>query len=89
MTKFHGVIPAVITPFSQDYEVDIEGLRENIRFLIEKKVHGIMVNGCTGEAASLNREERIKVMRARNLFQSASYTIGRFSSTKNIYIAQF
>lgn len=57
-----GVIPAVLTPFDDSGKLDIEGLKKNLRFLINKKVHGVMVNGSTGEAASLSREERVQVI---------------------------
>lgn len=60
--KLKGIIPAVITPFTEDGKLDEAALRENLRFLIEKGVHGLMVNGSTGEAASLSPEERKKIV---------------------------
>ncbi|GAI04654.1 unnamed protein product, partial [marine sediment metagenome] len=53
----------MITPFTEKGEVDIEGIVENVEFLTKSGVHGIVVNGCTGEAVSLTREERTKVIR--------------------------
>lgn len=58
-----GVIPAVITPFDEAGKLDLKGLQINLRFLMNQKVHGVMVNGCTGEAASLSREERVQVIK--------------------------
>jgi len=60
MLKFKGIIPAVLTPFNNKGEFDEEAQRENLRFLIENGVHGLMVNGSTGEAENLSREERRK-----------------------------
>ena len=49
-----GVLPALITPFTKDNEVDEEGLRQNIEFLIEGGVSGIVPCGTTGESATLS-----------------------------------
>jgi 4-hydroxy-tetrahydrodipicolinate synthase len=64
-TSLHlkGVIPALISPFDDAGRLNIDGLKENLWFLINKNVHGVMVNGCTGEAASLSREERVQVIK--------------------------
>ncbi len=58
----NGVLPAIITPFTRDNKVDIEGLRQNIEFLIENGVSGIVPCGTTGESATLSFEEHKKVI---------------------------
>lgn len=57
-----GVLPALITPFTKDNKVDKEGLRQNIGFLIENGVSGIVPCGTTGESATLSIEEHEKVI---------------------------
>lgn len=57
-----GVLPAIITPFTKENKIDKEGLRQNIEFLIEKGVSGIVPCGTTGEAATLSIEEHEKVI---------------------------
>lgn len=57
-----GVLPAIITPFTKDNEIDKEGLRQNIEFLIENGVSGIVPCGTTGEAATLSIKEHEKVI---------------------------
>lgn len=57
-----GVLPALITPFTKDNKVDEEGLKQNIRFLIENGVSGIVPCGTTGESATLSIEEHEKVI---------------------------
>lgn len=57
-----GVLPALITPFTEDNEVDKEGLSQNIEFLIENGVSGIVPCGTTGEAATLSIQEHEKVI---------------------------
>jgi 4-hydroxy-tetrahydrodipicolinate synthase len=56
--KLKGIIPAVLTPFTEDGKLDEEGLRQNLNFLIKSGVHGLMVNGTTGEATNLSAKER-------------------------------
>lgn len=62
-TDLRGVIPAVVTPFTDDGEVDETALRRLTDHLIESGVHGILTNGGTGEFPSLTREERQRVTR--------------------------
>ena len=62
-TEFKGIIPAVITPFTQEGKLDEDTLRDTIRFLIDSRVYGLMVNGSTGEAANLSSEERKRVIK--------------------------
>ncbi len=57
-----GVLPALITPFTEDNRIDKEGLRQNIEFLVENGVTGIVPCGTTGEAATLSIEEHEKVI---------------------------
>ena len=57
-----GVLPAIITPFTKDNEIDREGLQQNIGFLIENGVSGIVPCGTTGESATLSIEEHEKVI---------------------------
>lgn len=61
---FEGVLPAIITPFRRNsaMDVDLEGLRSNIEFLIDQGVHGIVPCGSTGESATLSFEEHDRVI---------------------------
>ncbi len=57
-----GVLPAIITPFTKENEIDREGLQQNIEFLIEGGVSGIVPCGTTGESATLSIKEHEKVI---------------------------
>ncbi len=57
-----GVLPALITPFTEDNEIDQDGLRRNIEFLIDGGVSGIVPCGTTGESATLSIREHEKVI---------------------------
>jgi 4-hydroxy-tetrahydrodipicolinate synthase len=61
---FKGVLPAIITPFKDNPErdLDIEGLRSNIGYLLSQGVHGVVPCGSTGESATLTFEEHEKVI---------------------------
>lgn len=60
--KFQGCYVAIVTPFLQDGSVDEEGLRENIEFLINNGVAGIVPCGTTGESATLSWDEHLRVV---------------------------
>jgi len=59
---FEGVIPAMVTPFKEDFSVDYEGISKNLDYL-EKHVNALVPAGTTGEAATLSYEEHIEVVR--------------------------
>ncbi|WP_290623558.1 MULTISPECIES: 4-hydroxy-tetrahydrodipicolinate synthase [unclassified Archaeoglobus] len=59
---FEGVIPAMVTPFREDFSVDFEGIAKNLDYL-EKHVDALVPAGTTGEAATLSYEEHVDVVR--------------------------
>jgi 4-hydroxy-tetrahydrodipicolinate synthase len=62
MKKFEGTYVVSVTPFTQEDELDLEAFRNNIDFYIDNEVHGIAINGSTGEFASQSLEELKKGM---------------------------
>lgn len=62
--RFEGIFPAMIAPFKDDGKLDIEGIKVNVKFLMDAGCRGIVCNGSTGEAVNLSREERKDVIRA-------------------------
>jgi N-acetylneuraminate lyase len=61
MKKLEGIIPALLTPFDSDGNVNEKETRKLIRFLIDKGSAGFFVCGSTGEGLLLSMEERKKV----------------------------
>ncbi|WP_456478726.1 4-hydroxy-tetrahydrodipicolinate synthase [Geoglobus ahangari] len=59
---FEGIIPALVTPFKENFDVDFEGIAKNLDYL-EKHVDALVPAGTTGEAATLSYEEHIEVVR--------------------------
>ncbi len=64
MTEIRGLLTAMATPFDESGAVDEAAARRLARDVIEKGSHGIVVAGSTGEAATLNDEEHISLLRA-------------------------
>jgi 4-hydroxy-tetrahydrodipicolinate synthase len=60
--KFEGTIVAMVTPYTKNDKIDEEGIRENINYLIEKGVSGILAAGTTGESATISHDEHRKLV---------------------------
>ncbi len=58
---FKGSIPAVITPFQKNKEINFDDLSEHINFLILEGSHGLVSCGTTGESPTLDHDEHKKV----------------------------
>jgi len=56
-----GVIPALTTPFKEDRSLDIGGYERLVEAVIGDGVHGLLVNGCTGESWAVTDDERAQV----------------------------
>src|ERR671933_2611894 len=60
--SFHGVLPALITPFTEDGgAVDEAALAANVERLIAAGVGGLVPGGSTGEFTTLSNAERRRV----------------------------
>lgn len=91
-TLFTGVCTALITPFKNG-EIDYPSLKRLIEFQIEQGVDALLVNGTTGESATLSECEK------RELISFAVREVGRRvpiiagtgsnSTQKSIHLSQF
>ena len=60
-----GLLPAIVTPFTEGGEIDHESLARQCRWLADVEgVTGLVCNGHAGEGLSLTEEERVAVVRA-------------------------
>ena len=57
-----GIIPAIVTPFTKDKQVNEKVLRELINYLINNGVHGIFILGSQGEFYALEKQEKKRIM---------------------------
>jgi 4-hydroxy-tetrahydrodipicolinate synthase len=60
---FKGCYTALITPFTDDYKVDYEGLTQLVEFQISQGVSGILVAGTTGESPTLSWSEHEDIIK--------------------------
>lgn len=60
---WRGYIPATVTPFDRDLELDRSGFQEMLEWLVEEGMHGLVIAGSSGEWPSLTGEERIDLFR--------------------------
>lgn len=61
-SKFHGVVPAMATPFTDDHRLDEARVAELIEGYIRAGVHGISVAGSQGEFFALETDEHIRLL---------------------------
>ena len=54
---FKGSMPALITPFTPDGELDLDTLKKFVEWQIEQGSHGLVPVGTTGESPTLSHEE--------------------------------
>ncbi|MGZ5502815.1 MAG: 4-hydroxy-tetrahydrodipicolinate synthase [Halobacteriota archaeon] len=60
--KFEGVYCAMVTPFTDKDEIDVEGMRSNIAYLQKGGVSGLVPCGSTGESSTLTFDEHKKLI---------------------------
>lgn len=60
MFQMYGVVPPMITPFSENGEVDIDALKNLVHFL-RNHVDGLFINGSYGGGVLMTEEERMTV----------------------------
>lgn len=58
MKELIGTGVALITPFKNDFSVDVEGLKKVVNFNIENGINYLVVLGTTAESATLSKEEK-------------------------------
>lgn len=62
-SSIRGSLAPVVTPFTADGAVDLDGLRRLVRWQRESGSHGISIGGSTGEPSAQTVAERIAAMR--------------------------
>ncbi|GLZ41344.1 4-hydroxy-tetrahydrodipicolinate synthase [Actinokineospora sp. NBRC 105648] len=62
--QIKGSIAPVVTPFTAEGAVDLDGLRRLVRWQLDSGSHGISIGGSTGEPSAQTVAERIAAMTA-------------------------
>lgn len=60
--KIEGTWTALITPFTKDDVIDIDGFKKNIEFQIKEGITGVLAVGTSGESPTLSWEEHNKAI---------------------------
>lgn len=60
--KITGIFNILATPFTADYAVDYDSLKNLVKFQMDKGAHGLTILGVMGEAAKLSVDERKSIM---------------------------
>ena len=76
MKKLYGVITAMTTPFDENGQLDLEALRNQTLFLINKGVHCLYPCGTTGEMYLMSSKERELV--AETVVKTADHRVTVF-----------
>lgn len=62
MLKPEGIIVPIITPMTEDEEINEKELRNQINRMISSGIHGIFCLGTNGESYALSEEEKLRVI---------------------------
>lgn len=59
-----GSIPALITPFTQSGDIDLESFKNLLSWHVDKGSHGLVICGTTGESPTVTDEEHLILAKA-------------------------
>ncbi|MDG1041178.1 MAG: 4-hydroxy-tetrahydrodipicolinate synthase [Polaribacter sp.] len=62
MQKFVGTGVALVTPFTSEKNVDFDALKKLVAFNIDNGINYLVINGTTGESATITTEEKIAII---------------------------
>ena len=63
IVSWQGVYPALLTPFDQSGELDLDMFDRNLQAQLQAGVHGLIVGGSLGEASTLTLAEKEKLVK--------------------------
>ena len=56
--EWKGVFPALLTPFNEKDELDLDMYEKNLATQVAAGVHGIIIGGSLGEASTITEKEK-------------------------------
>jgi 4-hydroxy-tetrahydrodipicolinate synthase len=62
--SFGRVLTAMVTPFTADGDLDLDGAQRLANYLVDRGVDGIVVSGTTGESPTTSDSEKEQLVRA-------------------------
>lgn len=90
--NFDGIFTPAITPLSSDGQIDFAAFGEVIEYLVESKVHGIIIGGSTGEYYAHTAAERVEIaQRAKDVLKGRLPLVvgtGGIRTEDSVYFAE-
>ena len=62
MDSFGELLTAMVTPFNEKLELDLEKARNLANYLVDNGSDGLVVLGTTGESPTLTYDEKMKLL---------------------------
>lgn len=92
MSRFGGLITAMITPMRPDGSVDRAGAAALAHHLVERGSEGLVVCGTTGESPTLSPDEKVELFRAvKGAVQGRAAVIagtGTYATAESVHLSQ-
>ena len=63
MTIFEGSAVALVLPMFDNGDIDFEGFKKQVQRMIDGGVQALLVNGTTGETATITIEDEFKLFK--------------------------
>lgn len=90
--NFDGIFTPAITPLSSDGQIDFSAFGEVIEYLVESKVHGVIIGGSTGEYYAHTAAERVEIaQRAKDVLKARLPLVvgtGGIRTEDSVYFAE-
>ncbi len=77
--EWKGVFPALLTPFTEKDELDLDVFEKNLEAQVRAGIHGVIIGGSLGEASTIGDGEKEKLVK-----YSVQYLGGRIPVILNI-----
>ena len=62
MEKFYGLGTALITPFTEDNNIDFDAIKKHLDYLNSEGIDYYVVNGTTGESPTVTQQESAEIL---------------------------
>ncbi|WP_339218258.1 4-hydroxy-tetrahydrodipicolinate synthase [Paenibacillus sp. FSL H8-0332] len=84
--QIYGIYVPVVTPFHAAGELDLESYQRYVNNIIKNNIHGLVVNGTTGESPTVNIQElQTLVDTSRELLKSSTIPLVIGTGTNDTY----
>lgn len=72
---WRGYIPAITTPFTREGNLDLDSFAEQMRWLKDEHMHGVILAGTSGEWFNMTTDERARLFEAGGQFRDEDFVV--------------